>query len=251
MTTTTTGRPNGVGVYGVGKGAGTGVYGLSDTSTGVHGEGGGADPGMIAANYGSGPALQARGNGAGAGIVAYATANHAIDGALYESAPGMAGVSGSGRGTGTYGILGANDNPDATTGDTGAGVYGTSKRGIGVYGVSGGGATGQPFGVVGTVQSAPGFALYGLATVSGPVGFVGGASVAGAIAGQFSGPVNVYNTSPTVPGNLYVQGNYQVSGTKSACRTRMARTGCCTAWNRPKRGSRTSARARSRRARRK
>ncbi len=51
------------------------------------------------------------------------------------------------------------------------------------------------------------------------MGFNAGA-LAGAIAGQFSGPVNVYNTvvnnQVVAPGNLYVQGNLQVSGAKSA-----------------------------------
>ena len=44
--------------------------------------------------------------------------------------------------------------------------------------------------------------------------------MAGAIAGQFSGPVNIYNApatgTPITTGDLYVQRNFQVSGTKSA-----------------------------------
>ena len=40
--------------------------------------------------------------------------------------------------------------------------------------------------------------------------------MAGAIAGQFAGPVNIYNNGAVAPGNLYMQGNSTASGTKSA-----------------------------------
>ena len=118
---------------------------------------------------------------------------------------------GTGNNTGTYGVYGNNFG-------NGAGVYGRSPTGIGVYGISGGGSASgaQPYGVVGSVASAPGFALFGIATISGTVGFAAGASVSGAIAGQFSGPVNIYNTGPGIPGNLYIEGNQTVSGSKSA-----------------------------------
>ncbi len=76
-----------------------------------------------------------------------------------------------------------------------------------MYGVNNGGA--YPYGVVGAVTSAPGFGLFGVATASGTVGFAGGATN-GAIAGQFSGPVNIYN------GPLTILGNYVATGTKSA-----------------------------------
>ncbi len=133
---------------------------------------------------------------------------------------GQAGIKGHASGTGSYGVWGQGSLNDGGgtgvygTSTTSTGVRGYSAQGVGVFGVSGGG--GQPFGVVGTVNAAPGFALYGVANVSGTVGFAAGAGVAGAIAGQFSGPVNIFNNGAAVPGNLYIQGNYTASGTKSA-----------------------------------
>ncbi len=98
---------------------------------------------------------------------------------------------------------------DAVTGSStsGNGVVGTSNTGVGIYGISAGGS-GSPFGVVGVVSSAaPGFGLYGLATVPGTVAFAGGSSVSGGIAGQFSGPVNVYGTLTLLGnGNAFVAG---------------------------------------------
>ncbi len=92
---------------------------------------------------------------------------------------------------------------------------GQSATGIGVYGISGGGA--NPFGVVGTVTAPPASPSMASPPSPGTVGFNAGANAAGAIAGQFSGPVNIYNTqAANIPGNLYVQGNFQVSGAKSA-----------------------------------
>ena len=121
-----------------------------------------------------------------------------------------AGVRGLNLATGTL-TLGVYGQADAAAG---TGVYGQSQNGvgvkgvgfnnIGVYGVSGGGNA--PFGVVGSVSSAPGFALYGVTSVPGTVGFAAGASN-GAIAGQFSGPVNVYGTISLLgSGNAFVVG---------------------------------------------
>ncbi len=100
------------------------------------------------------------------------------------------------------------------TSGTGNGVAGYSQFGIGVYGVSGGGV--YPYGIAGGVASAPGFALYGVAGVANTVGFAAGAGAFGAIAGQFSGPVNIYPNGGIAPGNLFIQGNYTATGFKSA-----------------------------------
>ncbi len=122
--------------------------------------------------------------------------------------PAASGVHGVGNGANTAGVYGN---------DAGAsvGVFGYSGTNVGVFGVSGGGS-GQPYGVVGSVNKAPGFGLFGVASVAGTVGFAGGAGVVGAIAGQFAGPVNIYNNGAIAPGDLYVQGNSTVVGTKSA-----------------------------------
>ncbi len=122
--------------------------------------------------------------------------------------PAASGVVGIGNGANTAGVYGDG-------GGAGVGVFGFSATNVGVFGVSGGGS-GQPYGVVGSVNSAPGFGLFGVASVAGTVGFAGGAGVAGAIAGQFAGPVNIDNNGAIAPGDLYVQGNSTVVGTKSA-----------------------------------
>jgi len=102
---------------------------------------------------------------------------------------------------------------------SGVGVFGNSNTNIGVYGISnasGGGGGGSPYGVVGAVTASPGFGIFGLSTIAGTVAFAGGASVVGAIAAQFSGPVNIYNTGPGVSGDLVVQNNLRVGGSKNA-----------------------------------
>ncbi len=173
--------------------SGTGVYGQTNTgsfSKAIHGQ-------HLTNGYG----IYGEATGSGA-VGVYGTVTGG-----YANAIAVQGYSG----TAGYGVYGSNTNGIGVYGTVtgGTGVKGNSTTGIGVFGISGGGsATGaQPFGVVGSVNGAPGFALYGIATVSGTVGFAAGASVAGAIAGQFSGPVNIYNTSRGIPGNLYVQGN--------------------------------------------
>lgn len=126
-----------------------------------------------------------------------------------------AGVRGLNLATGTL-TLGVYGQADAAAG---TGVYGQSQNGVGVkgvgfnnvgvYGVNGGGSA--PFGVVGTVTTAPGFALYGVTSVPGTVGFAAG-GINGAIAGQFSGPVNVFGQitlqaqAGTAGGNAFVVG---------------------------------------------
>jgi len=198
------------GVYGDGFGAGTGVYGVTTTGTGVLGTSNGTGNAMFAQNSGVGVGLFAAAN-ANYAVYARSSGHTTVIGDLFGGVAGTAGTFGNGNGAGTYGAYGANSGG-------GTAVYGHSTNGIGVYGsnTGGSGAGAQPYGVVGTVSGAPGFAMYGVTSVPGTVAFAGGAAVVGAIAAQFSGPVNIYNTSAAVPGNLYVQGNQTASGTKSA-----------------------------------
>jgi len=212
--------PSGTGVYGASVG-GSGVVGTSPGGTGVFGSstsGGGS--GVYGTNSTGGYGVYGF-SGSGNGVLGYSNGDHAIFGTTFTTTAGKAGVFGLGNGTGTYGVRG--DGSGTGIGVSGVsssniGVQGNSTIGIGVYGISGGGSSAgaQPFGVVGSVTSAPGFALYGVANVSGTVGFAAGAGVSGAIAGQFAGPVNIYNNGTVAPGNLYVQGNQTVSGSKSA-----------------------------------
>ncbi|MGI8689421.1 MAG: hypothetical protein ACR2M3_12675 [Thermomicrobiales bacterium] len=168
-----------IGVYGVSNG-GYGVYGASNGYTGVYGT-----------------------NSSGYGVTGQTTATPPA-----SNTPAASGVQGIGNGANTAGVIGSGNG-------AGIGVFGSSSSNIGVYGISGGGS-GQPYGVVGAVNSAPGFGLIGVTNVAGTVGFAGAALVSGAIAGQFAGPVNIYNGGGGAPGNLYIQGNYTASGTKSA-----------------------------------
>ncbi len=140
----------------------------------------------------------------GTGIAGQSIGGSAVSG---NSTSGAGAFLTSRTGTGAYGVTGS-----------GTGVYGTSSSGIGVYGISNAsaGSSGSPYGVVGAVTAAPGFGIFGVSTIAGTVAFAGGASVSGAIAAQFSGPVNIFNGVPGVGGNLYVQGNQTASGTKSA-----------------------------------
>ena len=123
---------------------------------------------------------------------------------------GVAGTSGVG-----VGVRGNSDSSTGTEGDsaTGTGVVGRSTHGIGVFGASTDGTAGV-FGVVGTGS---GFGVLGSVNSSGAAAIAGNANAAGSTAGQFSGPVNIFGNSG-VPnsGNLFVQGNQTISGTKSA-----------------------------------
>ncbi len=159
---------------------GPGVYGISTSYIGVFGSSSSND-----------------------GVVGYTNARPPA-----SNLPAASGVRGEGNGANTAGVYGKDAG-------AGVGVFGVSSTNVGVFGVSGGGS-GQPYGVVGAVNSAPGFGLFGVTNVAGTVGFAGAAGVAGAIAGQFAGPVNTYNNGAIAPGDLYVQGNSTVVGTKSA-----------------------------------
>ncbi len=236
------GGGSGSGVHGIGN-SGIGVFGESTSGPGVRGTSGatGGEDGVRGLAYGTGRgvsgfgAIGVQGNstngkgmegidlgGTGTGVNGVAGGNTSsnttgfpigVRGAVTDTGFGVRGEAGNGSAiygvcTGGYGVGGL-----ATGG--GYAVVGTSAQGVGVYGSNTGGGA-SPFGVVGSAQSAPGFALYGIASVAGTVGFAAGTTAVGGIAGQFSGPVNIYNTSPDITGDLYVQGNQTVSGTKSA-----------------------------------
>jgi len=200
----TTGGQSIIGLVGLGGGnGGSGVVGVAQgaaiqtadfNAAGVVGRGGNS-----AGVYGT--------SISGRGMYGSSTYGIGVQG-FSGGGAGIFGESGTGTGSGVYGY----------SSNGGSGVSGNSTIGVGVLGVSGGGSSAgaQPYGVVGSVTSAPGFALFGVTSVAGTVGFAGGAAVAGASAGQFSGPVNIYNSVPGAEGNLYVQNNFQVSGTKSA-----------------------------------
>ncbi len=203
------------GVFGTGRGVGAiGVRADSDTNYGLLATSDTAQAVYVTSGSTTVASLDAR--GARGGSFSASTniglaASDPADGAIGQSngGPNRNGVRGiTDLGRGVYGAASS----------TGTGVLGQSTSGVGVLGISGGGSGSgaQPYGVAGSVTSAPGFGLFGVTSVAGTVGFAGGAAVAGAIAGQFSGPVNIYNSVPGAEGNLYVQNNFQVSGTKSA-----------------------------------
>jgi len=193
------------GVQGNGTGAGVGVRGVGAPNGGAGVLGMGALQGTNS-QIGSGVVGTTNNfpsaiNTSPAGVVGLSSIGN-IPGvyghATQGDTPGVYG-SGANGGAGVFGInsnpvgigmYGFNDSGVAVKGHTttgtgvfgesvgsGAGVRGQSSTGIGVYGVSGGGAS--PFGVVGSVLTAPGFALFGIVNVAGAVGFAAGASVAG------------------------------------------------------------------------
>ncbi len=199
---------NGSGTYGVyasGFGAGIGVYGTTSSATGVYGNAG-SGTGVIGTSTSSDGVYGS--SSTGNGVYGVSSGANAVFGNLFGGVAGTAAVYGDGDGAGTYGVYGLNNG--------GPGVYGNSPNNVGVLGVSNAAAGGQPYGVAGSVTAAPGFGLFGVTSIAGTVAFAGGAAVAGAIAGQLSGPFNLYNSVPGAPGNLYVQGNLTVSGAKSA-----------------------------------
>ncbi len=187
-----------------GQGPSNGVYGNStgtdpNTSIGVVGLGAaagvyGRSPGTVSGSAGvQGVSAAAPGvygiSTNTAGVLGSSTNGNGVSGSSSASFP-AAGVLG--QGANAIGVYGVSINS--------YGMYGYSTKGIGVLGVSGGGSgASSPFGVVGAVNAAPGFGLYGVAGVAGAVGFAAGA-VSGAIAGQFSGAVNVYNGFLTING---------------------------------------------------
>ena len=234
VTTSASGTTGITGIHAVGYGVGDGVDGHSNSGTGIYGE---SITGTgVYGNSSSYVGVRGSSN-ANSGVYGNTNATPTT-----PTTPPIAGVYGVGNGTNTAGVSGDGDV-------SGFGVYGHASGSIGVYGISGGGSA--PFGVVGSVTSAPGFALYGVVNVAGAVGFAAGAGVSGAIAGQFSGPVNIYNNGSVAPGNLYTKATTRrVARSRRQCRTLTVRTACCTAWSLPTRGSRTSAPARWQRARR-
>ncbi len=226
------GNTNGTGVFGTSTG-GYGVFG-SANNIGVRGQGNGGSAIGVAGynNTATQPAIHGensdgygigvRGKGGGYGLW-----GEGINGVIGKSNVNGAGIGVSGEipstAVGATAVSGYNPGTDANNTGTagyakaGTGVYGTSATGIGVRGVNTGGGA-SPFGVVGQVKTAPGFALYGIASVAGTVGFAGGASVAGAIAGQFTGNVNFYGggsagNTVTLNGTNLVVAN---GGTKNA-----------------------------------
>ena len=195
---------NGAGTALYGSSRNYGVYGNTNTATGSGYAG--------VAGVGNG-GIGVYGNSSNFGVYGNSDSNDGVLGNTNatppaSNLPAASGVRGVGNGANTAGVYGNGAG-------AGVGVFGLSGTNVGVFGVSGGGS-GQPYGVVGAVNSAPGFGLFGVTNVAGTVGFAGAAGVAGAIAGQFAGPVNIYNNGAIAPGDLYVQGNSTVKGTKSA-----------------------------------
>ena len=157
---------------------------------------------------------------------------------------GVAGTSGVG-----VGVRGNSDSSTGTEGDsaTGTGVVGRSTHGIGVFGASTDGTAGV-FGVVGTGS---GFGVLGSVNSSGAAAIAGNANAAGCDCGSVQRPRQYLQHWPRHSRQPLHSRQLQASGTKSAAVPHPdGTTACCTAWSRPKHGSRTSARARSRAARR-
>ena len=122
-----------------------------------------------------------------------------------------------------------------STGTNPIGVQGQSTSGNGVYGTTGTGFAGV-FGLAGTRQGTAGVA--GVTTTAGTIGFAGAAFAPATDAGYFTGNVSVF-------------GSFAVSGSKFAVvKGGTGSTGGCTRWSRRSAGSRTSAPARWRAARR-
>ena len=181
-----------------------GVLGIISSTTP-----GGFSAGVRAINNGTGGnGIGVWGSHAGTGWGVYGATSGAGRG-VYGNSPGT-GVYGigTGAGAGTYGVYG-------TTGST-------SQDAVGVYGVA---TTGNARGVVG--NSANGIALLGASTNgSGFYGFSqngpGGVLASGSATG-----VTAYSNNPAgwaivtgggggAYGNVYIGGNYQATGTKSA-----------------------------------
>ena len=170
----------GVGVVGQSpSGSGIGVRGLG-SSQAVRGDGGSF--GVV----GGGTATGVDGTGTGRtgfGVVGRGTAT---------------GVHGTGSGTTGFGVVGRGTATGVDGRGVGAGTFGVVGVG-GVAGVQGGNGTTGGIGVIG---------------VSGPT-FVSGGLIFTPWAGRFDGPVRV-RTAGGAAGNLFVDGNLFVAGTKSA-----------------------------------
>ncbi len=196
------------GVHGRHTVNGYGVYGETGTGTGVYGQSGGDtnSKAMYGKSINDGYGVYGEAGAGGYGVTGVVAGSNIFSRGVY-------GISGT-NGYGVYGTVGGGVGVSGNA-VSGNAIVGQSGSGVGVFGISGGGV-GQPYGVVGSVNAAPAFALFGVANVSGTVGFAAGAGVTGVIAGQFAGPVNIYNNGAIAPGDLYIQGNYTAGGTKSA-----------------------------------
>ncbi|HSD85082.1 MAG TPA: hypothetical protein VLG46_14535, partial [Anaerolineae bacterium] len=183
------------------SGSGTGLT-LSGGNTGLSSSG--SDYGISASGN---TAIYGNGSGTGvSGVTGYGD-GFGVIGTNTNSSGGV-GVYGSGA---TYGVFGANGSTGVYGSGSTQGVYGTGN-GFGVYGTSSNGGvygTGTNYGVMGSssdtgVYGSGYSGVRGNSTVSGGPGIYGAAyNLSGDYAGYFSG-------------NVRVNGNFSVSGSKSA-----------------------------------
>ncbi len=181
---------SGVGVKGQSS-SGVGLDGLSSTFHGVIGQTGTGSGHAGIAGFGAGTnTLGVIGDGAGGG----------------GSTDGAVGVQGQNAQYGVVGKITGGANTVAvfgnnqSTGSDPLGVWGFSTSGTGVFGQTG--AINQ-YGVLGTTTATSSTAVGGIANANGAVAFGGGTSNPNAYAGYFQGTV-------------VVQGNFAVTGNKSA-----------------------------------
>jgi hypothetical protein len=230
---------NAEGVRGFGANGGVGVSGRggATNATGVIGFGGGTGgQGMAGIGAGTGPGLvgiggnfvatnnadgvQGFANGTGAGVVGHGGAANATGMIGFgggTGGQGMAGI-GSGTGPGVVGVGGgfvATNNADGVQGfanGTGAGISGQggAASGPGVYG-AGGGPHGT--GVVGT--STGGYGMVGSTSAAGYSGLTGITGTAGVAALAATATVTTAYAA-YFQGTTVVQGNFAVTGNKSA-----------------------------------
>jgi hypothetical protein len=146
-------------VEGHNTGGGYGVYGLSASNDGVHGQASGASvSGVAGVNTGAGNGVYGTSN-SGDAVLGYSSASNGVVGLSgTTTAPTgiAAGVVGSGAND-YYGVYGVATNYDA--------VYGTSATGTGVVGVCQA-STGTQNGVTGSDQSPNGSGVYGVNNAS-------------------------------------------------------------------------------------
>ena len=193
-----TGLVGGQGIGGIPGAPGLGVVGVGAPGDGVRGVASGATP---------------SGHGV-AGTTFSSSASHAgVRGEANLGGVGVVGQSPSGSGIGVRGL----GSSQAVRGDGGS--FGVVGRGT-ATGVDGRGVGAGTFGVVGVggvagVQGGTGTTGgIGVIGVSGPT-FVSGGLIFTPWAGRFDGPVRV-RTAGGAAGNLFVDGNLFVAGTKSA-----------------------------------
>ncbi len=176
-------------------GTGHALFGSGDKSDGIVGQTNASTSSAGVVGVGNG--------GLSAGVVGHGSPSRG-------GGTGVVGTSGTG-----IGVRGNSDASTAIQGDATAGtaVEGRSGHGIGVFG----GSIDGTAGVFGAVSTGSGLGVLGVVNSSGAAAIAGNANATGATAGQFFGPVNIFN-NPNAPnaGNLFVQGNQTISGTKSA-----------------------------------